>query len=144
MKVTLVLDDDLADSYAEEATERNLSLTQVLVDRLNRAGELDPRDRYLIVAGRSREQIEALTGGLPLSDVADLTERIRRLASIRFGAHDFHLTPGQMQEVTRLAGRQSKSTARYLQEVWETFTSEFFVRLPGATAAAATLTNTPK
>lgn len=130
MKITLILDDDLADDYQHEAAERTLSLAEVLADRLARAPGLDPRSRYIILEGRTRERLEAILGGLPLSDAETLLQRTSRLARVHFGDHTLALTPGQMEEIAHMAGKQGKSVEAVVQAAWAKFCEDFFVLLP--------------
>ncbi|HET9255391.1 MAG TPA: hypothetical protein VFO16_09345 [Pseudonocardiaceae bacterium] len=130
MIVTVKIDDDIGLTYQEEAGERHLDLQTVLADRLHRAGDLDPRARYLIVTGRTREQLETRLGGMPVVDAQDLLSKVTRMARIGIGDCELTLTPGQLEELTRLAHKQSKTVSRMLSEMWATFTSEFFTRIP--------------
>lgn len=123
--------DDTAETYQEEATARHLELGAVLVERLEHAQTLDPRQRYLIVEGKSREQLEALLGGLPLVSVRDLTEKVRRLARIKFGDHVIELSPGQMEEMAWRAKKQGKTVAELIRLTYEKFAQDFFTMIPG-------------
>src|SRR6185436_3139223 len=99
MKVTLYLDDDIAQTYRQEADARNTEFESVLEGRLRAAGELDPRSRYLIVAGRSRERLEEALGGMPVLNVEDLIQKVQKLGRVRFGDHKIELTAAQMEEI---------------------------------------------
>lgn len=126
MKVTLTLPDDLAADYQTEADSRHLDLETVLVGRLKSADELDPRQRYLIIVGRVRDQLEAKLGGGHLQNANDLFRKVDRLAKIKFGEHEIVLTAGQLEELVWRSEKIGKSIDRMLAEMWQRISQEFF------------------
>lgn len=127
---SLHIDDDLAQAYMAEAVERRVPVEQVLQERLASSAPLDPRQRYLILIGEPREQLEIILGGGTLKDLADLVTKVRRLASIKFGAHELQLTAGQLEEIKWRAGKQGRTIDQMVQAAWTRFKEQFFTLVP--------------
>lgn len=124
------LPDDTAETYRQEANERAMPVVAVLIERLEHAQALDPRNPFLIIEGRNRERLEAILGRLPIRDVETLIERTRRLASVKFGDHEIELTPGQMEELKWRAVKQGKSVEEMIRLAAERFQEVFFTLIP--------------
>lgn len=127
---SIVLPDELGDHYQDEAAACSIPVVDLLADRLARARDLTPRERYLIVIGEDRQQLEKVLGGMPVLSPADLLQKVERVARIRFGDHELKLTAGQLEEIAHMAMKQSKTVERVLEEMWTKFCDEFFIRLP--------------
>src|SRR5437899_1153051 len=111
--------DDLWGQYADEAKERKLGDGDVLRERLAKAVALDPRERAVVLTGgKTMQQIEEHLGGGQLKHAEDLLVKIRRLASIRFGSHEFKITPGQYEELTFRAKKTGRSVAQLIEEIY--------------------------
>lgn len=126
MIISVQLNDDLAATYQEEATERDLTLGQVLVDRLNRAGQLDPRDRYVILCGNTRDRMEQTLGGGHIQSAEDLLLKVGRLARIKFGDHAIPMTAGQAEELAHRAHKRGVPVSRLIEEIWTRMAPDFF------------------
>jgi hypothetical protein len=126
MQIKLTLPDELFEVYAEEGVARKMSLEPLLLERLEKGIPLDPRERPMILSGRTREQIEQFLGGGHLKGEVDLLQKVKRLANIRFGEHELRLTAGQMEEMTWMANKQSRSIDQVLKAAWDDFCGKFF------------------
>lgn len=129
MLVTVTIADDLALEYQEEARERNLTIQEVVTDRVRRAASLDPRQRYIILEGRLLQRMEEVLGCSLMS--AELTlAKVQRLARVKFGAHEIYLTPGQMEELQFRAKKLGQSMDQLLAGMWLKLSEEFFSHVP--------------
>lgn len=126
MKVELTIPDEMGEFYAHEGQARNQTLAAVMVDRLERAKDLHPLGRYVIVTGKTREALETQLGGGHLLNAEDLLGKVTRIAKIQFGHHQILLTAGQMEELTHRAGKRGKSVEFLIEEIWKKLQAEFF------------------
>jgi hypothetical protein len=123
--------DDLFIIYRDEAMSRKISLGDLLRERLQKAVGCDPREHPLILTGgRTMQQIEGHLGGGQLKSAEDLLKKVRRLASIKFGAHEFVLSPGQLEELTFRAAKTGRSIDRLIAEIWRRVSEDFFKYVP--------------
>lgn len=130
MRLILTVEDDIAEVYKSEATARKIPIEQLIEERIAHAGELDPRERYLIVAGNNRKRLEATLGGLPVLSVEELLQKTARLARIKFGDHTILLSAGQMEELAWRANKLGKSVEDMVQIAYERFAQDFFSLVP--------------
>lgn len=132
-KVTFTMDDDLLEFYQHEAKERKIQggTAVVLNERLKRAVALDPRERTIIITGgRAREIIEEKLGGGQLRDTEDLLRKISNLAAIRFGMHEFQITPGQWRELAFRATKTGKTIEQLVEAIYVKMQATFFEYVP--------------
>ena len=122
----LSIDDDLYEQYVVEASARYVPVADLLADRLRRAATLDPRSRYLIIEGRTRERLEEKLGLGALQSAEDLLRKVERLARIKFGDHDIPITMGQMQELQHRAQKRQVSVEKLIEEIWQKLSVDFF------------------
>lgn len=130
MIVHLQIDDDLAEKYCQEAAARGLELPVVLVDRLRRAEPLDPRGRYVILEGQTREQMEGTLGGGQISSAEDLLTKVQRLARIRFGDHEIPLTAGQFEEIKWRAHKLGRTVPQVMEIIANKLKADVFEYAP--------------
>lgn len=131
MRATVVLDDDTAETYQNEAVERGIDIEIVLAERLKMAQVMDPRSRYLLLIDNTLIRMEQALGHLPILHAEDLIAKVTRLARIRFGDHSLELTAGQMEEIAWRAEKQGKTVEVQVKSAWDRFCEEFFTLLPG-------------
>ena len=127
---SLHIDDDLAQTYMDEALERKVPIEQLLQDRLARAVSLDPRQRYVIVVDNPRVRLETILGGGNLQRAEDLVAKVARLARIRFGDHELQLTAGNLEEIAWRANKQGRTIEQMLEIAWARFRETFFTLVP--------------
>lgn len=131
MRVTLQLDDELAQHYLDEVnvpSERTIE--SILADRLARAVQLHPDRPYVIVTDNDLTLVEKELGGLPIRSCQTLLDRLKRLAKIRFGDHAMELTAGQMEEIAWRSVKQGKTVEFLVKAAWDRFCEEFFTLIP--------------
>lgn len=132
-KVTFTIDDEVFEHYQHETTERRPpgGIAGVLNERLKRAIPLDPRDRVIIITGgRAREIIEEKLGGGQLKDTEDLLRKVSNLAAIRFGMHEFQITPGQWRELAHRATKTGKTIEQLIEAIYQRMQATFFEYVP--------------
>ncbi len=131
MKITLSLADDLYDTYALEARARRIEVDSVLCERLKLAVGLDPRDRGLVITGGPiLAQLEQLLGTGHLQSPEDLLAKVRRLAVIRFGEHEFRITAGQYQELAHRATKTGKTIPQLIDAIYQKMQADFWQYVP--------------
>lgn len=133
MKISLTIDDDTFEIYKTEARERGANVGTVIAERLTKAVALDPRTRALVLdGGLIMQKIEEKLGGGTLTGTEDLLRKVTNLASIKFGAHEFQITPGQYRE---LAFRATKvgggiTVEDLIKRMYDTIAKNFFEYTP--------------
>lgn len=131
MKISLSIPDDLFDVYAREAKERNTDPGEVIRQRLIKAVGLDPRERPIVLTGgRTMQAVEERLGGGNLKGAEDLLEKITKLASIRFGAHEFQITPGQWRELAFRATKTGRTPEQLIEAIYLKMSTTFFEYVP--------------
>lgn len=131
MIARIQIPDEIAEEYQTEALARNITLDQLLSERLVKALPLDPRGRYIILEGRNRERLEERLGQMPVLNAEDLLAKVSRLARIKFGDHEIMLTAGQLEEIAWRAHKRDKPVEVILQETYDAFAKDFFTLVPG-------------
>ena len=127
MKVTFTLDDELADFLQREAASRHLALGAVLNERLTVAKPLDGRHRSIIVSDAATlHELEKLLGSGHILGEFDLLSKVRRLASIEFGAHRFELTAGQLEELKFRAGKTGRTVEQLVEDLYRRMSQDLF------------------
>jgi hypothetical protein len=131
MKVTLSLDDDLADFYTREAASRRMAIGTVINERLTRALPLDPRKRSVVIGDADViHRLEQALGGGHLLGERDLLGKVERLARIEFGPHTFQITPGQFEELKFRAGKTGRSVEQLVMDMYTKMSEDFFRAVP--------------
>lgn len=131
MKVTFTIDDDLFEFYNNEAKQRRMSPADVLNERLKRAIGLDPRERAIILTGgRVMSLVEEKLGGGNLKNAEDLLRKVTALASIRFGEHEFKITPGQWREIAFRATKMHLTPEQVVERMYTEMQKTFFAYVP--------------
>jgi hypothetical protein len=127
MRITLSLDDDLADFYAKEAQSRHIPVGTIVAERLAAAKPLDPRRRGFIVAdAQTLQELESILGGGSLTSERNLVEKVRRLARIRFGDHTFQITPGQYEELAFRAKKTGRTVEQLVADLYTRMSRDLF------------------
>lgn len=133
MKATLTIDDDLFEIYKTEAGQRGVPVGQVISERLARAVALDPRTRAMVLdGGMVMQKIEEKLGGGQVKGAEDLLKKVTNLASIRFGSHEFQITPGQYRELAFRATKMGsgKTPEDLIAEIYRRMQATFFEYVP--------------
>lgn len=131
MKITLSIPDDLFDIYAREAAERLTDPGNVIRQRLIKAVGLDPRERPIILTGgQVMQQIEERLGGGNLRDGQDLLNKITKLASVKFGEHEFKITPGQFRELAFRATKTGRTPEQLIETMYQKMSQVFWEYVP--------------
>ncbi|SRR6266487_1132009 len=127
MKITLSLDDDLAECYQKEAASRRVPIGAVIAQRLTDARSLDPRKRGFVVAdAQVLQELESILGGGSLVSERTLVEKVRRLARIRFGDHTFQITPGQFEELAFRAKKTGRTVEQLVADLYQRMAQDLF------------------
>lgn len=127
MKVTLSIDDDLAEFYTKEAQSRRLPIGTIVNERLAAAKPLDPRRRGFVVAdAQVLQELESVLCGGSLTSERNLVEKVRRLARIRFGDHEFKLTPGQFEELKFRATKTGRTVEQLVADLYRRMSVDLF------------------
>lgn len=131
MKIALTIPDDLWEIYRVESLERHVDPGDLLRDRLARAVGLDPRDRAIVLTGgRTMQLIEEKLGGGQLKSAEDLLAKVTNLAVIKFGAHEFTITPGQYRELAFRASKTGRSIDQLIESIYQKMQETFFEYVP--------------
>lgn len=131
MKITLSIDDELWDIYREESIARKMNPGDVIRERLAKAVALDPRDRGIIISGgRTMQILEEKLGGGHLKSAEDLLNKVTNLAGIRFGLHEFVISPGQFRELTFRAQKTGKTIEQLVESIYKRMQATFWEYVP--------------
>ena len=126
MRVNLQLPDELYDTYASRANERNRRVDRLLADELKKIYPLDlARDRVIVIDPANRQRIESLLGEGHLTGATDLADKLERLLGISVGGIALDFTPSQRHELSELAARNGftpeelvRSTVKSMEELF--------------------------
>lgn len=125
------LSDEVYETYLQEAADRKVKVGDLLRERLEKAVALDPRDHPLILTGgRTMQQIEDHLGGGNIRGAEDLLQKVRRLANIKFGEHEFVISPGQYQELAHRATKLGLTHEQFIARMWTKISEDFFRYVP--------------
>lgn len=125
------LPDEVYERYQAEAKERQMSVGDVLRERLLLAEDLDPREKPLILfGGATMQAIESYLGGGQLKSATDLLSKVSKLAAVGFGRHDFVLSAIQAQELMHRAKKLGLTTEQLLDRMWIKISEDFFKYVP--------------
>jgi hypothetical protein len=131
MKVTLTLDDEIAEYYQKEAVSRRVAVGVVINERLALARPLNPRHRSIVVGDPDIiHRLERALGGGHLLGERDLLSKVERLARIDFGPHTFQITPGQFEELKFRAGKTGRSVEQLVADMYTKMSEDFFRAVP--------------
>jgi hypothetical protein len=131
MKVTLTIDDELAEFYQKEATSRHVAIGTIINERLAQAKPLDPRHRALVIGDTDViQRLERALGGGHLLGERDLVCKVERLARIEFGPHTFQITPGQFEELKFRATKTGRSVEQLVDAMYTKMSEDFFRAVP--------------
>jgi hypothetical protein len=127
MKVTLTIDDDLAEFYQKEAQSRKIPVSQIINERLTLAKSLDGRNRPVVVWDSAIVQhLESVLGGGHIKDQYDLSAKVTRLARIQFGDHRFEITPGQFEELKFRATKSGRTVEQLVADLYRRMSQDLF------------------
>ena len=114
MRITIP--DDLADHLQTKADGANISIDRAAEIVLQRTLDVGLQERFLLVRGTTRQDLETLLGR-PVADSADLLTLVTRLGDIRFGSIQLQLRPKHKEELVRRAAKRSMTVQKLVQEI---------------------------
>jgi len=124
MRVTI--SDELADVLeAKAAGTKTQSIDDVAEALILRTIEVGLQERYLLVRGTVREDLEALCGK-PILTQEELLTQMHRLGSISFGHVRLKLTVKQLEELKRRAEKRGIKVAALIEEIAHEMEPMFF------------------
>lgn len=131
MRVELTMDDEVWDIYRRESIDRRMPPGELIRERLSRAIALDPRTRAMVLPGdRYMQQLEEKLGGGQIVHHEDLLRKVQNLASIKFGTHEFQITPGQYRELAFRAQKTGRSIDQLIAEIYRRMQDTFWEYVP--------------
>lgn len=123
MRVTI--SDELADVLEQKAAGTKQTVDEIAEALIVRTIEVGMRERYLIIRGKVREELEGICGK-PITDAKELVKQMHRLGSISFGHVRLKLTVKQMEEMRRRADKRSMKVADLIAEIAHEMEPMFF------------------
>ncbi len=123
MRVTL--SDELADVLESKAAGTNQTVDEIAEALIVRTIEVGMAERYLLIRGVVREELETLCGK-PLRTQDELLTQMHRLGSISFGHVRLKLNVKQLEEMTRRAMKRSISVKALIEEIAHEMEPLFF------------------
>ncbi len=123
MRVTI--SDELADVLESKAAGTNQSVDEIAEALILRTIEVGMQERYILIRGVVREELETLCGKPILTQEALLTQ-MQRLGSISFGHVRLKLTVKQMEELTRRAMKRGIKVPALIEEIAHEMEPMFF------------------
>jgi len=123
MRVTI--SDELADVLEQKAAGTNQTVDEIAEALIVRTIEVGMQERYILLRGSVREEIEAICGK-PITDPAELVKQIHRLGSLSFGHVRLKLTVKQMEELRRRADKRGIKVAALIEEIAHEMEPMFF------------------
>jgi hypothetical protein len=129
VKLTLYLDDDLAEQYQAHCRPGQ-ALEQILQIQLKRFASVAPKDRVVLILPPERVRLEEFTNRLPLASAEDLVRRVEALAGLSIGHIRFRWTPSQFRQLQAMAERWRMTPAQYAERIVRQIEEQFFDQNP--------------
>lgn len=126
MRIPIELDESTLIQLTNEANRLGVSPETVLNYHLTEGLRHTYGDRALVVAGADLVALETRLGGGQIATGGDLVGKVERLARIEFGGHEIRLSVAELEEVKWRAGKQGKSVAQIVENVWKSMSEQFF------------------
>lgn len=108
-KITLTIPDELFYILEVQGKINKLSTEEIIVKKLDAFGKIGPNDRYLLLHGAKREQVEKLLGEKHLTTPEVLIEQVKKFATLSIEGAEITLSEGELKELDRMSTRNKRS-----------------------------------
>ena len=117
MKLTIVLPDDVADRYQNDATLQHTPIETILADQLQRFAHVGRVSRIVILNEVALSALEAMLGYGSIQHGADLVEKVQRVVDLRVGEVRVQLSPAQISEIQTRAAKNDRPFAQEFESI---------------------------